>query len=215
MAAHVTLPADDTLPGQRIEMRRGDFLRVQRIEQHVRIALRSSATMTMMLWLGGDGREQASRAGRKRGAEGNEAEHMTMIFFGMAGKRLLDFQPWRGHSSGRKISKETFVRRKGSRLTAPMPVFGTELVRRTVTPLRQRYFCRFFFGGSSWFPPLPDEGILPAVTSLTDHLVMVRPLEVRVLTGTRERSKSNSRTRAPLRPSREAWRTWACPSPWH
>jgi len=41
-----------------------------------------------------------------------------------------------------------------------------------------------------------------AVASLTGHLVTVRPLEVRVLTGTADRSKSISRTRAPLRPSR-------------
>ena len=42
-------------------------------------------------------------------------------------------------------------------------------------------------------------------TSLIKHLVIVRPFEVLVLTGTGVRSKSNSLPLAPLRPSRLMW----------
>lgn len=51
-----------------------------------------------------------------------------------------------------------------------------------------------------------------AFTSLIGHFVTVTPLAVRVLTGTRVRSKSSSRTRTPLRPSREMCAVLGMPS---
>lgn len=42
-------------------------------------------------------------------------------------------------------------------------------------------------------------------TSLIAHFVTRRPFDVLVLTGTGVRSKSNSRTLAPERPSKETW----------
>ena len=38
MPAHIALPADHALLRQRVEMRRGDFLRMLRIEEHIRVA---------------------------------------------------------------------------------------------------------------------------------------------------------------------------------
>jgi len=80
-----------------------------------------------------------------------------------------------------------------------------DLVYPETTPRESRFLTASLILKNHTGPAIADGSYFAAFTSFTVHFVTVTPFAPRLLTGSSVRSKSNSRTRAPLRPSSETW----------